>query len=547
MAPVTPQRPGFALSPEMFNVLTVVVMLVLHNATMFAHVGNLSTGYFLLGVFLVMAFAANLAVVSLFTLFLVPLIQRIAVGLLVVLSSTTSYFTDNMGAVYDADLVTAVVDTNLRETNWLVDGDLILHILLWGVLPALVLASLPIKRRGRLRNGLSWVLVILVAYGLSLGAREVGAREFKKLPRRDVDAVAYALQPGAFMAAMATVVSQQWQTFGLPFTQIGLDARKGTAIAAAPKPVVYFLVIGENARAENHQINGYDRPTNPMLSKIDIVNMGQATSCATSTRPSVRCLFSKFDHKDFTYAKFATHENLVDVIQHAGFEVDWFNNNWSPTGVGVALRVKVQTVYENLDHAACAQKECVDSILFDSVDKVIAETTQDKFVVLHLAGSHFPYADRYPAEFDVFQPACKLPVFTDCPRDEIINSYDNSILYNDYVLGTIIQRLAAQDKIIPALLYVSDHGESLGENGLYAHSRPVKSAPPEQFSVPFFLWFSQPYRSLFGVDEECLRRKAAGDVSHDNVFHTSLGLLDIATTERLPALDLTNGCFHAPS
>lgn len=547
MTQVSPQRPAFALSPVMLNVLAVLVMLALHNATMFAHVSQLSTGYFLLGVFLLMAFAANLAVVTLFTLFLVPIIQRIALGLLVVLSSTTSYFTDTMGAVYDADLVTAVVDTNLRETNWLLNGELVLHILIWGVVPALILMALPLKQRSRMRNGVSWVLVILVAYGLSLGARELGAREFKKLPRRDVDAVAFALQPGAFMAAMATIVSQQMQTWGMPFTQIGLDAKKGPTITGAEKPVVFFLVIGESARAENHQINGYDRPTNPMLSQIDIVNMGRATSCATSTRPSVRCLFSKFDHKTFTYALFATHENLIDVIQRAGFAVDWFNNNWSPTGVGVAHRVKVQTVYENLDHPACAQKECVDSILFDSVQSVIANTTQDKLVVLHIAGSHFPYSDRYPADFDVFKPACKLPVFTDCSREEIINSYDNSILYNDYVLGTIIHMLEGQEKITPALLYVSDHGESLGENGLYAHSRPVKSAPPEQFSVPFFIWFSQPYKALFGVDQDCLRRKAKGEVSHDNVFHTTLGLLDISTTERLPELDLTAGCFGAPS
>jgi lipid A ethanolaminephosphotransferase len=527
----------------MLNVVAVLVMLVLHNGTMFEHVRTLATNYFVLGIFVVMAFSANLVVTTIFTFFFVAVLQRIAIAALLVLSATTAYFSDNMGAVYDADLVSAVIGTNLRETEWLVDGALIQHVLLWGLLPAVVVALIPLKSRGWKKNGFVWLLVIFGAYAVALGAREVGRPEFKKFPRREVAAVTYALQPGAFISAVAQAMSDHVQTIGIPFTQIGLDARPGQTISRAEKPVVVFLVLGESDRAENHQINGYPRETNPMLSKLDIINMGKASSCATATRPSVRCLFSKFDHKEFTYAKFATHENLVDVIGHAGFMVDWFNNNWSPTGVGVAHRIKVETLYENLNHPACGQKECVDSIIFDPVTGVIEGTTQDKFVVLHLAGSHFPYADRYPAEFEFFKPACKLPIFTDCPQAEIINAYDNSILYNDYILGTVIKMLEDQDKIIPALLYVSDHGESLGENGLYAHSRPVSSAPPEQFSVPFFFWMSQPYKELFAVDATCIRQKANGPVSHDNVFHTVLGMLDIATVERDPKLDLTSGCY----
>lgn len=535
-------RIAFAVSPEMFNIGAVVLMLSLYNHTMFDRVAGLAHGTYGLFLFAVMAFAANLTVVTLCTILFAQSLQKIVVGALLILSAVTSYFTDRMGAAYDADLVSAVIGTSLRETAWLADGDLLRHVLIWGVAPAIAVAFVPLKKRSPVRNGLTWPMVILAAYATALGARELIRPEFRNLPHRDLAAVTYTLQPASFLSAAGSVLADQIQTIGQPFTQIGLDARKGPVISSARKPVVVFLVVGESARAENYQINGYARKTNPLLSALDIINLGRATSCATSTRPSVRCLFSKFDHTEFTYAKFATHENLVDVIQHAGIAVDWFNNNFSPTGAGVALRIKVTTLSDNLDQPGCAQKECVDSVFFAPVSRVIAETAQDTLVVLHLAGSHFPYADRYPDGFDVFKPSCAPQIYQECTRQEIINAYDNSILYNDYVLATIIAMLADQDRIIPALLYVSDHGESLGENGVYAHSRPVKSAPPEQFSVPFLLWMAQSYKALFAVDARCIRQKANGTVSHDNVFHTVLGMLDIATTERIPALDLTSGC-----
>lgn len=187
-------------------------------------------------------------------------------------------------------------------------------------------------------------------------------------------------------------------------------------------------------------------------------------------------------------------------------------------------------------------------MFFDFLDKVIAQTTRDKLVMIHLVGSHFPYHRRYPRAFEVFKPACNSPVIDTCTPQEIVNAYDNSIRYTDYVLAHFIETLTQQTQITPALIYTSDHGESLGEGGVYLHSAPLSMAPPEQTTVPFFLWLSQPYIQAFNVNMPCLRQKAAAAVSstttsHDNFFPTALGLLDIQTAERKPALDLMAGCM----
>jgi lipid A ethanolaminephosphotransferase len=332
-----------------------------------------------------------------------------------------------------------------------------------------------------------------------------------------------------------------------------LDAQRGAKISNAAKPVVLFLVVGETARAQNQQIDGYERETNPLLSKLDILNFGPATSCATSTIPSLRCLFSKFGRDQMSYVKFATHENLLDIAAHAKIAVEWYDNDWTFAEGGVTDRIKVERLYQRHDLAACVSGECDDAVFFDFLNKVIAQTTSDKLVVIHLVGSHFPYYRRYPAAFEVFKPACNSPVLESCTPQEIINAYDNSIRYTDYILAHFMETLRQQTQIIPALIYTSDHGESLGEGGVFLHSAPLSIAPPEQTTVPFFLWLSQPYIQTFGVNMTCLQQKAAAAISsaaagaattsHDNFFPTALGLLDIQTTERKPELDLTAGCL----
>lgn len=538
----------FALSPEMLNVVVVLFILSAHNRTMFSRAASLATESLTLVYLAIMAFGLTLAIITLLSYFGLRWLQKIALAALLILSALTAFYTDSLGAIFDEELVNNILTTHPSEGAPLINPAMIGSVLLLGVLPAILVLICPLKRRGLVRNTLAWGVTILIGLGCFAGAKALGYKAFVQVSRGEMNSVTYALQPGAFLVATTSLLENRWKVWGLPFTLIGLDARRGAKIAKAPKPVVLFLVVGETARAQNQQIDGYVRETNPQLSKRDILNFGPATSCATSTIPSLRCMFSKFDRVEMSYVKFATHENLLDIAAHAKIGVEWYDNDWTFAEGGVTDRIKVERLYQRHDLAACVSGECDDAVFFDFMDQVIAQTTTDKLVVIHLVGSHFPYYRRYPAAFEVFKPACNSPVLSTCTPQEIINAYDNSIRYTDYILAHFIDTLSQQTKITPALIYTSDHGESLGENGVFLHSAPRSMAPPEQTSVPFFLWLSQPYIQAFNVDMPCLRQKATAAVagattSHDNFFSTALGLLDIQTAEHKAALDLTAGCM----
>src|SRR5690606_5835407 len=141
-------------------------------------------------------------------------------------------------------------------------------------------------------------------------------------------------------------------------------------------------------------------------------------------------------------------------------------------------------------------------------------------IVLHMTGSHGPsYYRRYPAEFAKFKPECRTSEFSDCTTDEIVNAYDNSILYTDHILSEIINVLkGSDDRFAPAMIYMSDHGESLGEDGLYLHAAPYFIAPDVQTHIPFIAWFSPDYANATKLATACVRQDATDASSHANLF-----------------------------
>lgn len=532
----------FPLNPEILNAVVVLFILIVNNQTMFSRAAKLSSLNSTLIFLAVMAFGLTLAIVTLFSYFGWVWLQKIGLVTLLILSAVTAHYTDTLGAIFDEEMVNNIISTHPSEGAALVNFSMLLAAMLYGVLPAIFVLICPVKKRGWLRNTAVWIITIILSLGLFSAGKALGYKDFVQVSRGEMNSVTYALQPSAFLVASISLLKDRWKVWGVPFTQIGLDAVRGSSSRNASKPVVLFLVVGETARSENHELDGYSRQTNPLLSNLDIVNLGPSTACATSTIPALRCLFSKFSKDEINYVKFATHENLLDVAAHAGISVEWYDNDWTFAEGGVTNRIKVDRLYSRTDLDACSSGECDDAVFFDVFDKVIAETSQSKLVVIHLVGSHFPYYRRYPAEFEIFKPACNSPVLSTCTPDEIVNAYDNSIRYTDFVLSKFIEKLKNQNKIASALLYTSDHGESLGEGGVYLHSAPIAAAPHQQTSVPFFVWMSPSYRTALDIGIDCLKKKAGAGVSHDNFFHTALGLLDVKTAERDSKLDLTDGC-----
>ena len=284
--------------------------------------------------------------------------------------------------------------------------------------------------------------------------------------------------------------------------------------------------------------------TNPGLSKIsDLINYGQAYSCGTDTAQSVPCMFSGLGRDGFTNAKADARENLLDIFKRAGIDVVWRENQSGCKGV--CARIPTETLTGLKVPAFYPRTENFDDILVDGLDARIAKLDRDTVIVLHMMGSHGPaYWKRYPENFETFKSACKDSQFSRCELSTIINAYDNSILYTDHVLTRLIETLkgAASHGVDAGMIYASDHGESLGENGMYLHGMPYVIAPEAQIHVPMFVWLSPTMKEARGIDQDCMVSRSGGRVGHDNIFHSSLGILGVATRVYDPSLDLFAPC-----
>lgn len=254
-------------------------------------------------------------------------------------------------------------------------------------------------------------------------------------------------------------------------------------------------------------------------------------------------MFSPLTRDRYSYEGGLGTENLLDVLAHAGFKVEWWDNNTGDKRIADRVSARFMTAADGPEFCF---PECIDAVFLKDLKQRADTITQNTVIVLHQIGSHGPsYWLRYPADREIFAPACKTPELTRCSSEEIVNAYDNTIAYTDHFLAQVIDLLEASDRVIPAMFYVSDHGESLGENGLYLHGTPWFMAPEEQTRVPMVLWLSQRFRDSLGLDQGCLKGNAGQPVSHDNMFSTVLGMVDVTTEARDPGLDLAGACRQA--
>jgi lipid A ethanolaminephosphotransferase len=307
-----------------------------------------------------------------------------------------------------------------------------------------------------------------------------------------------------------------------------------------------FLVIGETARANNFQLGDYSRATNPELAKLqDLYYFNNVSSCGTSTAISLPCMFSPLTRANFNVSAAAETSNLLDALVKAGVTVEWRDNNSGSKGV--STRVKTISYDAHADTALCNEESCYDEIMLKGLDQTLASIRDDAVIVFHQIGSHGPaYSKRYPPEFELFKPVCRSNQLNQCSEELIRNAYDNSIAYTDHNLARQIAILkSVSDRFDTSLIYVSDHGESLGEKGLYLHGAPYVFAPDEQTKVPFVLWMSDGYRQRFSIDDNCLRSQLAKPFSHDNLYHTVLGAMTVKNAIYQNSADMVAACRHA--
>lgn len=535
--------------------------------------------------------AVGAALFALTLLMLLPLSGRwtLRPGLAVVLllASAAAYFIQDYGAVIDRHALSSVYATDPREAGEWLSWRMAWQLLVFGLLPAALLWWPRIEHRPWSRELWSRFKLGLLALALLGVAAGAYGKDVASLVRNRME-LRHIANPFALLAAQLSYLDHLGDG-DRPLQAIAIDARRGTALASSPRPVLLVLVVGESLRAASLDLNGYARDTDVDLHPVPIVNFSEVQSCGTNTATSVPCMFSGLGRRDYDAGDAKYRENLLDALMRGGYDVVWVDNNTGSKGL--AARATEMHAAAAADPALCNAEGCYDQVLVEKLRTLAAGIRRDTVVVLHMLGSHGPaYYARYPEAAAAFKPECRTNALQTCSDTALRNTYDNTVLYTTHVLAETLALLgephAALDPlpaairaciarhghgrgdgggevcpplpVVPpatprtapafdaALLFVSDHGESLGEKGLYLHGAPYAIAPSEQTHVPMLFWSSPGFASRRGLDLGCLHERSGESLSHDHFFHSVLGLADVRTQARAPALDLFAPCIAAP-
>ncbi len=484
------------------------------------------------------------AFTALFSLFALPWIRKPLLTLLLLVSAAANYFSVSYGTVIDTNMVQNVFETNCQEALALITPRYLLWMLLAGLLPAVLLCSLHIICQRPWWMGLALRLATaLAALATILLIAAFFFKDYASLVRNNKPIVKL-VTPANAISGVGHYVQDRWFSGSQALVRLGEDARTGPRIAAADKKTLVVLVLGETARAENFSLGGYGRNTNPKLARQDVIYFPRATSCGTETAVSVPCMFSGMtrSHYDATLARH--REGLLDVMAHAGVSVLWRENDGGCKGACNRVPHTDMTQWQ-LPAPRCGTEGCLDEVLLYRLNHYLDGLDNNGVVVLHQMGSHGPaYYRRYPAGERPFTPTCDSHQIQLCDHQALVNTYDNSVRYTDSMLSDTLDLLKGYgDRFNIALIYLSDHGESLGEHGMYLHGAPWLFAPSQQTHIPFLMWLSPGWRQAMHVDGHCVSQRAAREaVSQDNLFHTLLGMLDVHTRIYQPQLDILAAC-----
>ncbi|EPJ7882828.1 phosphoethanolamine transferase EptA [Raoultella planticola] len=469
-------------------------------------------------------------------------LDRLVISLFILLSASAQYFIWTFGVVIDRAMITNILDTTPAESFALMSGKMVLTLGLSGVLMVAFAWWIKISKAKTVWRSIAVRLLnILVSALLIVLVAALFYKDYASVFRNNKELVK-SLSPSNSIIAINSWYAHN-KMDNLPLVKIGEDAVQKPEMHSGPRKNLTILVLGETSRAQNFSLGGYQRETNPRLKQDDVIYFANTTSCGTATAVSVPCMFSNMPRAHYDEELAHHQEGVLDILQRAGIRVLWNDNDGGCKGA--CDRVPHQNVTDLNLTGQCIEGECYDEVLFHNLESYIDNLQQDGIIVLHTIGSHGPtYYNRYPAEFRKFTPTCDTNEIQSCSQQQLTNTYDNTILYIDYVVDKAIKLLQSkQDKFTTSLVYLSDHGESLGEDGVYLHGLPWSIAPETQKHVPMLLWLSQDYQQRYGVSSQCLQQRAKTDpYSQDNLFSTLLGLLGVDTHEYQATDDILTPC-----
>jgi lipid A ethanolaminephosphotransferase len=451
-------------------------------------------------------------------------------------ATAAAYVMDSYSVVIDDTMLLNIMKTDSKETMDLLTWKLLFYFVFLFILPMLFIYKTKIEEStfkeellAKLKTiGLS--IVVIFAMLFSFG-------KFYASFFREQKPLRYYTNPTYWIYSTGKFGSNFFQNPNRTLEALG---RNSVVPAQDKDRDLVILVVGETARRDKFSLNGNPHETNPLLKKENVISFTNVTSCGTSTAISVPCMFSHFGRGNFSVDNANSTENLLDVLSHTkAIDTLWRDNN--SDSKGVAIRAKYEDFKTSATNTIC-DPECRDEGMLvglqEHIDKV---QKKDIFIVLHQMGNHGPaYYKRYPKRFEIFKPVCLTSELEKCTNEEIANTYDNAILYTDYFLSKVIELLKKNSKKFnTAMLYVSDHGESLGENGIYLHGLPYMMAPSEQKNIAMIMWFGG------GMEKEtnyvALRKNIDKPYSHDNVFHTVLGMFEVESSAYKPEMDILHG------
>ncbi|CAQ91594.1 phosphoethanolamine transferase EptA [Escherichia fergusonii] len=493
-------------------------------------------------VFISMPFVAFSVINIVLTLASFLWLHRLLACVFILVAASAQYFIMTYGIVIDRSMIANIVDTTPAESFALMTPQMLLTLGLSGILAVFIACWIKITPApSRLRSGLIRGANVLVSVLIILLIAALFYKDYASLFRNNKELVK-SLSPSNSIVASWSWYSHQ-RLAHLPLVRIGEDAHRNPLMQQGERKNLTILIVGETSRAENFSLNGYPRDTNPRLAKDNVVYFPNTASCGTATAVSVPCMFSDMPRKHYDEELAQHQEGLLDVIQRAGINVLWNDNDGGCKGA--CDRVPHQNMTALNLPGQCINGECYDEVLFHGLEDYINNLQGDGVIVLHTIGSHGPtYFNRYPPQFRKFTPTCDTNEIQTCSQEQLVNTYDNTLVYVDYIVDKAINFLKAhQDKFTTSLVYLSDHGESLGDNGVYLHGLPYAIAPDVQKQVPMLLWLSEDYQKRYGVDQSCLQKQAATQhYSQDNLFSTMLGLTGVQTSYYQATDDILQQC-----
>jgi lipid A ethanolaminephosphotransferase len=471
----------------------------------------------------------------------------------VVIAAVAQYYMQSYRVVMDPSMLANAMQTDAHEVHDLLSWRLLFQVLLVAALPAWALWRVRVVPMRFVSQAWRNALLLLAAVAMAVGGALAMGRELAPLMRNNVH-LRYMMNPLASIYSAGAVAIRPLFKHSRKLIPVSGGAALGASYAAQARPPLFVLVVGETARADHFALNGYARDTTPELAARKVLSWHDVHSCGTNTLASVPCMFSPLGKTAFEARK-DDYENLMDVLQASGLAVFWLDNQAGGCK-GVCDRIPHASAYDTVDpgvkNALCEGDECLDDVMLHGLDARLAALPPERrskgvVLVMHQMGSHGPaYYKRSSPDAKRFLPECKTNALAECSHAELINGFDNSIAYTDRFLGKTIDWLKAQSESYdPALLYLSDHGESLGEYGLFLHGVPYGFAPEVQKHIPMVAWFGDGMSARDGLSRPCMEAGLDTPFTHDNLYHTVLGLMDVKTPSYKPVLDALASCRGA--